>query len=116
VIVCYNIAIEYSIQSITVKSQFLYFAYHSSERPFSVRVDPTTLKECAVHYAEILGFDSEAVEAGPMFRFPVTVIKPARLADERSVSYSGIDFKPGQIERRFVEVPRGAIFAGSDSL
>ncbi|KAK9809052.1 hypothetical protein WJX72_008467 [[Myrmecia] bisecta] len=57
-------------------------------RGFEVRVDPSQLAE-GLHYAEVVGVDSKAPWRGPLFRLPITVIKPLRLTsspDEASTS------------------------------
>ncbi len=71
-------------------------------------VDPRGLSE-GVHTAEVRGYHSGRENRGPLFRIPVTVIKPHTLEDgelEETITLS-----PGQIERRFVSVPEGATWA-----
>jgi len=45
---------------------------------FDVAVDPTELS-AGVHSAEVQGFDSADTSRGPLFRIPVTVLRPRRL-------------------------------------
>ncbi|KAL0038695.1 hypothetical protein WJX79_003623 [Trebouxia sp. C0005] len=47
-------------------------------RNFEVQVDPVGLGE-GLHYAEVQAFDSKARWRGPLFRIPVTVIKPTAI-------------------------------------
>lgn len=77
-------------------------------RSFSIVVDPTQLK-CGLHYHEVYGTDCKAPWRGPLFRVPITILKPAIPKGEPpQILFSNISFKPGQIERRFIEVPHGA--------
>ena len=63
-------------------------------RRIDVRVDPTQLPK-GVHYAEIRGFDATSPERGPIFRIPVTVIRPDGI-DEESWTWEGVvPFGPG---------------------
>jgi len=52
---------------------------HHNGRSFEVEIDPTGLDQ-GLHYAEIQGFDAVDEWRGPLFRIPVTVIKPLTLA------------------------------------
>ena len=80
-------------------------------RSFEVRVDPTRL-EPGVHYAEIRGFDASRPERGPIFRIPITVVRPLRPDPAEPVAWNEtIRFEPGQVERRFIAVPPGATWA-----
>ncbi|KAH9647044.1 tripeptidyl-peptidase 2 [Citrus sinensis] len=77
-------------------------------RSFNVVVDPTNLED-GLHYYEIYGIDCKAPGRGPLFRIPVTIIKPTAVVKRPPlVSFSRMSFLPGQIERRFIEVPLGA--------
>ncbi|MHC4091064.1 MAG: tripeptidyl peptidase II [Planctomycetota bacterium] len=80
-------------------------------RNFGISLDPTGLDD-GVHYAEVRGYDSGSRRRGPIFRLPITVIRPQRL-DERDnyVWRQELRFEPGQIERRFLAVPQGATWA-----
>ncbi|KAK3220701.1 hypothetical protein Dsin_014671 [Dipteronia sinensis] len=70
-------------------------------RSFNIVVDPTNLKD-GLHYYEIYGVDCEAPERGPLFRIPVTIIKPmAVLTRPPIVSFAKMLFL-------FIEVPPGA--------
>ncbi|KAK3220700.1 hypothetical protein Dsin_014670 [Dipteronia sinensis] len=77
-------------------------------RSFNIVVDPTNLKD-GLHYFEIYGVDCKAPERGPLFRIPVTIIKPMTILTRPPlVSFAKMSFLPGHIERRFIEVPLGA--------
>ncbi|XP_064639092.1 tripeptidyl-peptidase 2-like isoform X2 [Lineus longissimus] len=81
-------------------------------RAFTLRVDPTALHE-GVHFTEVLAYDISNCSKGPLFRFPVTVIKPTVVSDKIG---SRMEFKdkclnPGSIQRHFIAVPEGATWA-----
>jgi tripeptidyl-peptidase-2 len=62
-------------------------------------VDPTGLNE-GLHYAEVVGIDCEAPWRGPIFRIPVTVVKPIELlATPPLASFSKLSFIPGIISQ-----------------
>ena len=62
----------------------------------SIRVDPRGLPE-GVHYTEVLGFDLERPKRGPLFRVPVTVIKPTVVTEATQFCHAekGLAFRPG---------------------
>ena len=78
-------------------------------RRFPITVDPTSLLP-GVHYAEVLGYDAKDHSRGPMFRFPVTVVKPHILVDESQFSTT-LDFDSGEVHRQFIHVPDNATIA-----
>eukprot|EP01114_Cavostelium_apophysatum_P008446 TRINITY_DN2094_c0_g1_i2.p1 TRINITY_DN2094_c0_g1~~TRINITY_DN2094_c0_g1_i2.p1 ORF type:complete len:1234 (+),score=363.51 TRINITY_DN2094_c0_g1_i2:119-3820(+) len=87
----------------------------SGEKAFPVRIDPSRLQVSRVHFGYILGFDESSPNSGPLFKFPVTVIRPLpipsrseNVGDGFSVSLGEMTFKSGHIERRFVKVPEFA--------
>jgi tripeptidyl-peptidase-2 len=79
-------------------------------KAFEIRVDPTALAE-GVHSAEVRGYDADAPDRGPIFRFPITVVRPAKLAADSTTWTDRVAFKPGDLARRFVAVPPGATWA-----
>ena len=90
----------------------------TQEKAFDVKVDPTNLARDQFHYAELCAFDVARPDIGPLFRVPITVIRPRLLdaalgADDASfkLSYPRLTFSPGRVERRFVHVPAGALHA-----
>ncbi|XP_007891027.1 tripeptidyl-peptidase 2 [Callorhinchus milii] len=84
----------------------------NQSRQVTVRVDARGLKE-GLHYTEILGYDTTATGAGPVFRIPVTVIIPSRVgeASEYKSEHKNVNFRPGEMKRHFIEVPHGATWA-----
>lgn len=44
----------------------------------SIKVDPTGLEENQAHFTQIEAFESGKPDKGPVFRIPVTVIKPQK--------------------------------------
>jgi len=84
-------------------------------RQFITRVDPTNLP-AGSHFGEIHGIDTEHPEYGPIFRIPISVVKPipaSQLTNEKcQFSQSNVSFSPGEIKRYFIEVPQGATWFG----
>ncbi|KAL3524283.1 hypothetical protein ACH5RR_017117 [Cinchona calisaya] len=77
-------------------------------RTFNIIVDPTNLSE-GLHYYEVYGIDCKAPWRGPLFRIPVTITKPEVVKNRPPlISFQGMSFCPGHIERRYIEVPVGA--------
>lgn len=77
---------------------------------FDVRVEPEDLSPGS-HYAEIRAFEADNREAGPLFRVPISVLKPAEIpAGETSFS-SELELQPGSDLRHFLQVPVGATWA-----
>ncbi|KAI8339132.1 hypothetical protein BC941DRAFT_422188 [Chlamydoabsidia padenii] len=94
-----------STQSWITTPDFLYI--HSGGNAFQIKVDPTVLAESEFHYGEILGYDTAHPDRGPLFRVPVSVVKPTETKNG-SLSYQRVEYGPGDIIRRFVHVPQGA--------
>jgi len=80
-------------------------------RRLDIRVDPTRLPPGA-HYAEIRGYDSTSPERGPLFRVPITVIRPEQIeiGGERDW-HETLKLETGKLQRRFFAVPSGATWA-----
>ena len=77
-------------------------------RGFSIEVDPTGL-DAGVHFGEVLGFDADSSASGPLFRVPVTVVRPITLASEDDwTSTERRTYDPGEVQRWFIDVPDGA--------
>jgi len=102
-------------------------------KSFEVRVDPLVLPE-GVSFAEIRGMDATDPQRGPLFRVPITVVKPPTVSPN---SYDGLpspsnpdapaglevrrtdasrwttelQLEPGKISRHFFAVPSGATWA-----
>ncbi|XP_076907869.1 tripeptidyl-peptidase 2-like [Bidens hawaiensis] len=77
-------------------------------RSFNVVVDPTKLSD-GLHYFEVCGIDCNNPWRGPLFRIPVTITKPKIVKTQPPIiTFSGLSFQPGHIERKFIKVPYGA--------
>jgi len=87
-------------------------------RNFEISVDPTALPE-GLHYGEVVGHDATATWRGPLFRVPVTVVKPIEVGTQgvggpngNSIAQLGTQqYSPGQETRHFIAVPEGATWA-----
>ncbi|CEG66665.1 hypothetical protein RMATCC62417_03204 [Rhizopus microsporus] len=84
-----------------------YLYMHSGGNAFQVKVDPTSLASNKIHYGEVLGYDTAAPDRGPLFRVPVTVIKPL-VPKNGSIEFKNTEFEPGYIDRNYIHVPEGA--------
>lgn len=87
-----------------------------SERSFHVAVDPTELTAGQSHFAEVLAFvrhpGNGSVRSGPVFRVPITVLKPEPLQSGLTIRpWENVPFAPGVVVRRFYEAPCGATYA-----
>ncbi|KAL7003416.1 tripeptidyl-peptidase II Tpp2 [Sarracenia purpurea var. burkii] len=77
-------------------------------RSFNIVVDPTNLSD-GLHYCELYGIDCKSPWRGPLFRIPVTITKAMSIKNRPAViSFSGMSFLPGHIERKYIVVPFGA--------
>ena len=80
-------------------------------RYFRVRVDGSKLKP-GTHYTEIRALDANNPDRGPVFRVPITVLKPEAADDVADVAWrEELKFSAGELERRFIAVPAGAEWA-----
>lgn len=80
----------------------------AQERTMVVTVDASKAPKGA-NYTEIVGIDTADPSLGPIFRIPVTVINPEKVAVDQYTSR--LVGKSGVTERRFVEVPSWATSA-----
>ncbi|KAH9603507.1 hypothetical protein KSS87_010023 [Heliosperma pusillum] len=100
--------IELHSSDTTVVKAPEYLLLTHNGRSFNVIVDPTNLED-GLHYYEVYGIDSKAPWRGPLFRIPVTITKAMAVENcPPVVSLRGMQFHPGHIERRYIEVPLGA--------
>ncbi|GLI68325.1 hypothetical protein VaNZ11_012720 [Volvox africanus] len=104
---------------------------HAGGRSFEVIVDPSSLPP-GLHYGEVVALEVDSRERGPLFRLPITVIKPLQVplaatsingingntvagngnsSAVGTVSLGPLSFAPGTEYRRFVAVPPGATWA-----
>jgi tripeptidyl-peptidase-2 len=78
---------------------------------FDLHVDPTQLMPGA-HYGEVQGIDTTNPARGPVFRVPVTAVRPDRVGPETDYRWKTmLPFAPGDIDRVFLTVPEGATWA-----
>ncbi|KAI8983667.1 hypothetical protein BDB01DRAFT_850343 [Pilobolus umbonatus] len=94
-----------STQSWITVPDFLYL--HSSGNSFQIKVNPLSLSESKFHFGEVYGYDTSAPDRGPLFRIPVSVVKPT-LCTKGNVRFDQLSYEPGRIIRKFVQVPEGA--------
>ncbi|PUZ76946.1 hypothetical protein GQ55_1G331000 [Panicum hallii var. hallii] len=88
-----------------------YILVTNNGRSFNIVVNPANISS-GLHYYEVYGIDYKAPWRGPIFRVPITVIKPITLLGEPPLlSIPNLSFRSGHIERRFVDVPFGASWA-----
>ncbi|KAF3340242.1 tripeptidyl-peptidase 2 [Carex littledalei] len=100
------IQLQSSDKSVVQVPEFLLLI--NNGRTFNIVVDPTKVSD-GLHYYEAYGIDVKASWRGPLFRIPITIIKPSAPVGQPPIfSLSNLSFYPGQIERRFINVPIGA--------
>ncbi|RCV07666.1 hypothetical protein SETIT_1G263600v2 [Setaria italica] len=88
-----------------------YILVTNNGRSFNIVVNPANISN-GLHYYEVYGIDYKAPWRGPIFRVPITVIKPITLLGEPPLlSITNLSFRSGHIERRFINVPFGASWA-----
>ncbi|KAF0915843.1 hypothetical protein E2562_039168 [Oryza meyeriana var. granulata] len=88
-----------------------YIMVTNNGRSFNIVVNPVNISS-GLHYYEVYGIDCKAPWRGPIFRVPITVIKPIALSGAPpALTFSNLFFKSGHIERRFINVPIGASWA-----
>lgn len=59
------------------------------------------------------------VEKGPVFRVPITVVRPVQLPRELlrpELHFTNVAFKPNTVRRHFFLVPDEATWAGNSSI
>ena len=87
---------------------------HHAGRSFEIEVDPTALPP-GLHTAAVEGYDAGAEWRGPLFRIPITVIKPVATAPARVEAAAGGGGGGGGVTVRgdhsllFSERRRGAV-------
>ena len=104
---------------------------HHNGRTFEMSLDCSALPE-GLHYAEVEALDSTALSRGPLFRVPITVVRPTAVQESATPatqsrlpmyglqqsmppplpsctsSFPLMEFSAGQEHRRFVAIPKGA--------
>ncbi len=101
----YPITLEANVDWVDASDTMLLTA--AGER-FELQVDPRRLRP-GVHTAEVRGYHAGHENRGPLFRVPVTVIKPHIL--KKGEVEASVSLGPGQLDRQFVSVPDGATWA-----
>ena len=87
-----------------------YFYLTNNSRAFVINIDTSQLKPGA-HYAEVLGYDEKNFAYGPVFRHPITVLKPLNEnLDDKQFSFDSLSLTPGALVRRFFRPPAGCSF------
>jgi tripeptidyl-peptidase-2 len=94
----------------------------AGEETFELWVDPRQLAE-GVHTAEVRAYHAGRESRGPLFRVPVTVLKPragVHRAGVQALAWRGqpeggtpaieetLELSPGEVRRQFLAVPDGA--------
>ncbi|GIL53884.1 hypothetical protein Vafri_9378 [Volvox africanus] len=123
-----RLALEASVPWVTCPPALM---LHAGGRSFEVIVNPTCLFT-GLHYGEVVGLEVDSRDKGPLFRLPITVIKPLQVPlaatsangingntvagndisnGVGTVSLGPLSFAPGTEYRRFVAVPPGATWA-----
>ena len=49
-----------------------------NDRTFDIRIDPSNLKDDQIYFTQLQFVDLNQIEMGPLFRYPITIIKPMR--------------------------------------
>ncbi len=82
-------------------------------RNFSIETNPQSLTH-GMHFTEVIGYDADHPERGPVFRVPITVLKGEPIDTSEAVHWSKkITLNPGYIDRNFLQVPIGATWANA---
>lgn len=71
-------------------------------------------------FCRVRAFDTDCVEKGPVFEFPVTVVQPHVVTAEEKFFFKPVshnadgsfEFQPNTIKRDFILVPHRATWAG----
>ncbi|XP_073993244.1 tripeptidyl-peptidase II isoform X1 [Rhodnius prolixus] len=76
-------------------------------RSVQVRIDPEGLEQ-GVHATSLKGYDVKCPAKGPLFQVEITLVRPIEFPDgvlRPNITYSQVNFKPGQIRRHYIMVP-----------
>ncbi|XP_060515966.1 tripeptidyl-peptidase 2 [Cylas formicarius] len=100
---------------LTCSSHYVEFPKHldlsNFSRMFSVKIDTSSLAE-GLHSTFINAYDINCVAKGPVFKIPITIIKPKEVTEPKYlVSYTKVPFKPNTIRRYYYVVPDVATWA-----
>jgi tripeptidyl-peptidase-2 len=111
-----NVAVTTNASWIKVPS-YMVLTTGSRMGGFNISVDPTGLAMGQVHVEYVCGYDTDRPEIGPIFKVPITVVRPAPTTDcpagqaPSVFKKVAVQYTPGHIERSFVEIPAGATWA-----
>lgn len=77
-------------------------------KQFTIKINPRALPT-GVHFTQVLGYDICCIDKGPIFRVPITLIKPIILDDcsHNTINLNNLSFKPAENKRFFIHVPYG---------
>ena len=98
-----RIRLEVDADYIEVPDQFLCAA---KPRGFKICVDPTKLA-AGPHYANVLGYDAQSPERGPLFTVPITTTKAIPAGPGGSIKET-VSMTRGDVRRIFVTPPAGS--------
>lgn len=65
--------------------------------------------------SSVKAYDSTCPEKGAVFEVPVTVVKPEPMT-QNEITFSKQHFASGDIQRRFIAVPKDATWAGTKAV
>lgn len=85
----------------------------NTQKTFPILVNPAKLVPGQAHFAEVLAYvdrrEHQKVVGGPVFRVPISVLKPEPLIDDLIIKpLENVLFSPGYVLRRFYQTPFGA--------
>ncbi|KAJ1353154.1 hypothetical protein KIN20_009723 [Parelaphostrongylus tenuis] len=101
-----NIELRCSSQVVEFPHTFL---LTSEEKSFSIKVNSDTIPRGEYLYDEVTGLSADNPEMGPLFRVPITIIKPEELTPEDDFSIARtLVAEAGIPIRQFLVVPHGA--------
>lgn len=90
--------------------KFLHLSNNS--KTFVALIDPTKLEPGQIHLGEIVAVNADDSSEGPIFRIPVTVMKPQTLpVNSFRFRSNNISLEPASLQRYFIVVPKGARLA-----
>lgn len=95
---------------LTCKSSFVkypkYVNLPADGKQFTISIDPTEIPPGTVKYTEILGYETNHKELGPLFTIPITIINPMDV-DKSGKITNTLEMIPSIPQRLFVNVPSG---------
>lgn len=115
---CENVKVDAKLQfnmklALVCKASYVSHPSHldlaNMARTFSIKIDTGGLAH-GVHNTSIEAFDVSCVAKGPIFKIPITVIKPQTVSasSNYTVRFDDVVFRPNTIKRHFFVVPEFA--------